>query len=80
MVVGANDIVNPLAQEDPTCPIGGMEVLEVWKSGMTVVFKRSRNVGYAGIDNPLFYKDNNKMFFGDASASIDSIIDSLKTL
>ena len=54
--------------------------VEVWKSGMTVVFKRSRNVGYAGIDNPLFYKDNNKMFFGDASASIDSIIDSLKTL
>jgi NAD(P) transhydrogenase subunit beta len=80
LVVGANDIVNPLAQEDPTCPIGGMEVLEVWKSNMTVIFKRSRNVGYAGIDNPLFYKDNSKMFFGDAAASVDSIIDSLKTL
>jgi NAD(P) transhydrogenase subunit beta len=62
------------------CPIGGMEVLEVWKSNMTVIFKRSRNVGYAGIDNPLFYKDNSKMFFGDAAASVDSIIDSLKTL
>ena len=80
LVVGANDIVNPLAQEDPTCPIGGMEVLEVWKSKLTVVFKRSRNVGYAGIDNPLFYKENNRMFFGNADASIDSIVHSLKEL
>jgi NAD(P) transhydrogenase subunit beta len=74
LVIGANDIVNPLAQEDPTCPIGGMEVLEVWKSSKTVIFKRSRNVGYAGIDNPLFYKENSEMFFGDADKSVKEIV------
>lgn len=74
LVIGANDIVNPLAQEDPTCSIGGMEVLEVWKSKLTVVFKRSRNVGYAGIDNPLFYKDNTQMLFGDAGKTVDELV------
>ena len=74
LVIGANDIVNPLAQEDPTCSIGGMEVLEVWKSKLTVIFKRSRNVGYAGIDNPLFYKENSKMFFGDAAESVKKVV------
>jgi NAD(P) transhydrogenase subunit beta len=77
LVIGANDIVNPLTQEEGN-PISGMEVLEVWKSKMTVVFKRSRNVGYAGIDNPLFYKDNTRMFFGDAATSIREVVDSLK--
>jgi NAD(P) transhydrogenase subunit beta len=74
LVIGANDIVNPLAQEDPTCSIGGMEVLEVWKSKRTVVFKRSRNVGYAGIDNPLFYKENTEMFFGNAGSTVEEVV------
>lgn len=74
LVIGANDIVNPMAQDDPTCSIAGMEVLEVWKSALTVVFKRSRNVGYAGIDNPLFYKDNNQMLFGDAGKTVDEVV------
>jgi NAD(P) transhydrogenase subunit beta len=78
LVIGANDIVNPLAQEDLSCPIGGMEVLEVWKSKLTVVFKRSRNVGYAGIDNPLFYKENTRMFFGDAAKSVDEVVGIIK--
>ena len=77
LVIGANDIVNPLTQEEGN-PISGMEVLEVWQSKMTVVFKRSRNVGYAGIDNPLFYKDNTRMFFGDAAKSIREVVGSLK--
>ena len=74
LVIGANDIVNPLAQEDPTCSIAGMEVLEVWKSKLSVVFKRSRNVGYAGIDNPLFYKENNQMLFGDAGETVEQLV------
>lgn len=74
LVIGANDIVNPLAQEDPSCSIGGMEVLEVWKSKLTVVFKRSRSVGYAGIDNPLFYKENTQMLFGDAGSTVDELV------
>ncbi len=78
LVIGANDIVNPQAQEDPTCPIAGMEVLEVWKAKRTVVFKRSRSTGYAGIDNPLFYKDNNRMLFGDAAKSVQGLADLLK--
>ena len=74
LVIGANDIVNPLAQEDPTCSIAGMEVLEVWKSKLTVIFKRSRNVGYAGIDNPLFYKENSQMLFGDAGKTVEELV------
>jgi len=78
MVIGANDIVNPAAQEDPTSPIAGMPVLEVWKAKNSIVMKRSMASGYAGIDNPLFYKDNNHMLFGDAKKMLDEVLAALK--
>jgi NAD(P) transhydrogenase subunit beta len=78
LVIGANDIVNPGAQDDPNSPIAGMPVLEVWKAKTSVVFKRSMASGYAGVDNPLFYKENNRMLFGDAKDSVDAILQSLK--
>ena len=78
MVIGANDIVNPAAQEDPTSPIAGMPVLEVWKAKHSIVMKRSMASGYAGIDNPLFYKDNNRMLFGDAKKMLDEVMVALK--
>jgi proton-translocating NAD(P)+ transhydrogenase subunit beta len=78
IVIGANDIVNPAAEDDPTSPIAGMPVLQVWKSHLVIVNKRSRAAGYAGIDNPLFYKPVTKMLFGDAKDAIEKVVAALK--
>lgn len=77
LVIGANDTVNPAALEDPGSPISGMPVLEVWKSKITVVLKRSMATGYAGVDNPLFYKENTRMLFGDAKTNMDELVKAL---
>jgi NAD(P) transhydrogenase subunit beta len=74
IVIGSNDIVNPAAQDDPNSPIAGMPVLEVWKAKQVFVSKRGQGTGYSGIENPLFYKDNTRMFYGDAKASIDTLL------
>ena len=74
IVVGSNDIVNPAAQEDPNSPIAGMPVLEVWKAKQVFVSKRGQGTGYSGIENPLFYKENTRMFYGDAKASVDQLL------
>jgi NAD(P) transhydrogenase subunit beta len=79
LVIGANDTVNPAATENPTSPIAGMPVLEVWKARTSIVMKRSMASGYAGVDNPLFYKENNRMLFGDAKKMLDEVLMALKS-
>ena len=74
IVIGSNDIVNPAAQEDPNSPIAGMPVLEVWKAKQVFVSKRGQGTGYSGIENPLFFKENTRMFYGDAKASLDNLL------
>jgi NAD(P) transhydrogenase subunit beta len=74
IVIGSNDIVNPAAQDDPNSPIAGMPVLEVWKSKQVFVSKRGQGTGYSGIENPLFFKENTRMFYGDAKASVDKLL------
>ena len=74
IIVGANDIVNPAAQEDPNSPIAGMPVLEVWKAKQVIISKRGQGRGYSGIENPLFFKENSRMLYGDAKASVDALL------
>jgi NAD(P) transhydrogenase subunit beta len=74
LVIGANDTVNPAAYDDPNSPIAGMPVLEVWKAREVIIFKRSMATGYAGVQNPLFFKENSMMLFGDAKARVDDIV------
>lgn len=77
IVIGSNDIVNPAAQDDPNSPIAGMPVLECWKAKQVFVSKRGQGTGYSGIENPLFYKENTRMFYGDAKASLDTLLQSI---
>ena len=74
MVIGSNDIVNPAAQDDPNSPIAGMPVLEVWKSKQVIVSKRGQGAGYSGVENPLFFKENTRMLYGDAKSSVDALL------
>jgi NAD(P) transhydrogenase subunit beta len=74
IIIGANDIVNPSAQDDPNSPIAGMPVMECWKGKTTIVLKRGMATGYAGVQNPLFFKENTRMYFGDAKTSLDAVL------
>ena len=77
LVIGANDTVNPAASEDPTSPIAGMPVLKVWNAHDVIVFKRSMATGYAGVQNPLFFRENTQMLFGDAKDRVEEIVAAL---
>jgi len=77
IILGANDIVNPAAQDDPNSPIAGMPVLEAWKARQVIISKRGQGRGYSGIENPLFFKENSRMLYGDAKASLDQILANL---
>ena len=77
VVIGANDIVNPSALDEPDSPIAGMPVLECWKGRNTIVLKRSMATGYAGVENPLFFKENTQMLFGDAQESLEGVLKAL---
>ena len=77
IVLGANDIVNPAAQDEPGSPIAGMPVLEAWRARQVIISKRGQGRGYSGIENPLFFKDNSRMLYGDAKSSLDQILSSL---
>jgi len=77
LVIGANDTVNPAALEDPGSPIAGMPVLHVWEAANVIVFKRSMATGYAGVQNPLFFRENSQMLFGDAKARVEDIVRAL---
>ena len=77
-VIGANDIVNPAALEVPDSPIAGMPVLEVWNAKHVIVSKRSMATGYAGVENPLFFRDNTRMLFGDAKDSIEAVLSAIE--
>ncbi|MFC3057879.1 NAD(P)(+) transhydrogenase (Re/Si-specific) subunit beta [Paenirhodobacter populi] len=79
IVIGSNDIVNPAAEDDPNSPIAGMPVLEVWKAKHVIVLKRGSGTGYSGIENPLFYKENTRMFFGDAKKSVENLLQLLRS-
>jgi NAD(P) transhydrogenase subunit beta len=79
VIIGANDIVNPSAEDEPDSPIAGMPVLQVWKGKTTVVLKRGMATGYAGVQNPLFFKENTRMLFGDAKASLDAVLKALRS-
>lgn len=80
VIVGANDVVNPAALDDPGSPIYGMPVLNVWEAKHVIVLKRSMSPGYAGIQNPLFFHDKTRMLFGDAKDSISKLVSEVKTL
>ena len=80
VVVGANDVVNPAAQDDPSSPIYGMPVLEVWKAKNVIIMKRSMRTGYAGIQNPLFFHERSRMLFGDAKESLSNLSQEVKNM